>query len=582
MAGTTGHPHSFLKNHNCQRHTMAPSPHHKKSKICLPLIVVAGSLILQAMGVPVHAAQTITVDCSGTDASATQVAYLRGVARPFDLNNSPSVIMSNVETDINSGGLNFLNAVLDNLPDNNTTPDFGPGSDAGLFTYSGGNLAYSVSGNAPLVTTLTNLKNEAHLTLPKTMLQVSGLPYVFNDQADTNDELGCSANGNYYPLPSLTTMAQEQAAKENWISYLNSIYPNAIWIGTQEPSHTLGFSTAYDNGGCSNPTDMDQAIQTNINRFINYWTPIARYLRANDITSGGMQLNAGNSPYYVMAAQSIISAQMPLDYFTIQVYTPSTAVVQAAYQAYQTFQQNPNYQNVKVIIDRYGIQLNQPDWSSASNLISFLQDEAMLMPCASMMYGYALEQSALEGSGSYPRSNLPGVLRWLQNAPAPLRPLTSTSGDLQGIALVQNTAPKEAYVAVWNISPAGTTRSFSVDLNAFSSSLATTNLSITEGAGTNLTTISNSGITVTSGNLISGLSLKANEFLLITLTPPIQVSARRAGADFNLSWTGQFPPYVVQTAGLVTGPWTGALTTGVQSTSFPIGRANAFFRVTTW
>lgn len=395
-------------------------------------------------------------------------------------------------------------------------------TDSQLFTYSAPNLDYSASGNAPLVTTFQDLLNSSVITVPKTTVQVSGMPYVYNVNADPNYEPLCNAVGHYYPLPSLSTTGAEQTAVENWIDYLNSKYPNAIWTGTQEQTHTTGFSTQWDNAGYSNPpsSDMGAAKENNMSRFISYWTPIAQHLHANNIQTGGIQLNAADAQYYASAAQSIISAGMPLDYFALQVYRPSATVFQDAYNAYENFQQNTNYKNVKVIIDRYGLRsagsTTPPDYASASTLIAYLQNEALLMPYADMMYGYNVEQGGLEGNSTNSNTNLPQVLTWLQKALEPLRVVSSSTSDLQGLALVRSTAPQKAYVAVWNDSANGTTYNFSVDLYNLSSSFTTSNLTIQKGSGSTLSIISNSGITI-NGDTISGLSLGANEFLLITL-----------------------------------------------------------------
>jgi hypothetical protein len=94
--------------------------------------------------------------------------------------------------------------------------------------------------------------------------------------------------------------------------------------------------------------------------------------------------------------------------------------------------------------------------------------------------------------------------------------VASSTGDLQALALVRSTAPKKAYVAVWNVSANNSTYNFSVDLYNLNSSFTTSNLTIQKGSGSTLSTISNSGIAI-NGDTISGLSLGANEFLLITL-----------------------------------------------------------------
>jgi hypothetical protein len=57
---------------------------------------------------------TIYVDCSEDDAVvAHQVTYRRGVVESFDLSNTPAAIVANVTADVQSSGVNFLNATFD-------------------------------------------------------------------------------------------------------------------------------------------------------------------------------------------------------------------------------------------------------------------------------------------------------------------------------------------------------------------------------------------------------------------------------------------------------------------------------------
>jgi hypothetical protein len=351
-------------------------------------------------------------------------------------------------------------------------------------------------------------------------VQVSGTPAAYPaGNLDSGYEITCGATGNYYPLPTPGAPTQMvQNALESWISSLNPSVPGAIWIGTQEPSHTLGYSTSFDSGsGCANvpAPQVDAAISNNIQRYISYWTPIAQYLRAHHILSGGIQLNAGNSMFYTSTAAQIISARMPLDYLTIQDYTPSPTVNRSLYSAYQTFQQDPGYLGVKVIIDRYGIALTGNKYRTAAGVISFLQDEADLMPFADMLYGYAVETTGLQSTSTV-NPLLPQVLNWLQSAPAPLRPLTSSTSDLQAFALVQKGPVPKAYIAIWNVSPASVSYTASIAIEGLTSSFTAANLHILRGSGSRLATLNNSNVTV-DANTISGLPVGANEFLLISL-----------------------------------------------------------------
>jgi hypothetical protein len=452
---------------------------------------------------------TIMVDVSEADADvAHQASYRRGEAYGFDIGNptpTPSMIVGKVTSAIASSQINFLNATL----------DLNSSANAGLFDYTPGppkSLLPDTAGSAPIVQAFNLLRSSVSSSVLPAMVQLSGTPAAYSSEIDPSYQFVCSGLGNFYPLPYPGAPSQLAAtAIENWIDSVKPSFPGAIWSGTQEPSHTLGFSTEWSTGTCSNPPSqqMDAAKANNTQRFIAYWTPIAQYLRANHMLSGGVQLNSSDASLYVSTAAEIISAKMPLDYYTIQNYTPSLSVYQALHNAYQTFQQDPNYLGVKILFDRYGMSVGSYDYGTASGAIGFLQSESEMMPYADMVYGYGLENPALNNGALVPK-----ILTWLQAAPTLLRPLTSTTSNLQAFALVQNGPPVRAYIAIWNASPSAHTTS--VVLNSFTGSFTTSNLTILDGIGTTLTQISNSGITV-SGNTISGMTLNPNEFFLISL-----------------------------------------------------------------
>jgi hypothetical protein len=452
---------------------------------------------------------TVTVDVSEDDKDvAHHVTYRRGVVESFDIGNSqrpPSTIVGNVKSDKQAAGINFLNATL----------DINSQDDKDLFTYTPpDDLAASTSGNVPLEETFDLLRREVPSLASHVVVQVSGTPEAYASHLDPDYEPVCNKKGNFYPLPKPgTSMQVAQRAIEDWIKELSSTMPDAIWIGTQEPSHTLGFPVRYNDDGCSKvpESEMDAAISKNIQRFISYWTPIARYLHNHGLLSGGIQLNASNTAYYASSAEQIISAHMPLDYYTVQDYKPSLKVIQAIYSAYEKFQQNPDYLGVKVILDRYAPKLPEKGYDKAKGMISFLEDEAQLLPYADMMYGYNIETSGIEGG----KTLLPQVVKWLQDAPAPLRPLTSTTSDMQAFALVQKDSPASAYVAIWNASSSAVDKA-SIVLDGFASSLDASTLTVLKGSGDTISQVSNADIRVNK-NTISGLSLKPDEFMLISI-----------------------------------------------------------------
>lgn len=114
----------------------------------------------------------INVDVSEADtAVAHQVTYRCGVMEGFDLNRTPAAIVGNVTSDVQSSGINFLNATLDsNFP-----------QDAGLFTYQLPDLTFSTSANAPLVQTFNTLSNDISSSSLQTLVEISGLSVNVNE-----------------------------------------------------------------------------------------------------------------------------------------------------------------------------------------------------------------------------------------------------------------------------------------------------------------------------------------------------------------------------------------------------------------
>lgn len=458
---------------------------------------------------PAPGATNITVDCTQADSVvAQQVTYRRGLLEAVDRGGeSGQAMVADVTQAIQAAGSNLLNATL----------DLNAGPNSRFFNYTAGSppvLEPSTTGTASLVSDLGMLRRAVSTNTLPAVVQVSGTPAAFADYLDPTYLDLCTGNGNFYPLPLTgVPMQVAQNAVAAWISHVNASFAGGIWIGTQEPTHTLGFQDS-SGANCSNPTPAQRTDgeEANIQRFISYWAPIALQLKGQGIKVGGLQLNSGNSAYYSYAAQQIMASQMKLDYFTIQNFAPSAGIIQSLHDAYVLFQQNPDYRQVKVLFDRYGTTKTSGGYSTAVNMIDFLQAESQIMPFADMMYGYTFMGAGIHSSGTL----LPQVLQWLQKAPAPLRPLTSSTSDLQAFALVKAGNPNRAYVAIWNTSPSQTAYTTSVSLNGLSGSFTNKVPVVLKGSGSSITAVNDSHI-VLNGTTISGLQLNWNEFLLISL-----------------------------------------------------------------
>lgn len=456
----------------------------------------------------------VTVDVSQSDESVEQqVTYRRGEVVAFDSSNitsTSSAIVSTIEDDIQHAGINLITATL----------DLSSHANQDYFDYSDG-LPMSLMPNfwatSTLVETFRKLRSLVSATQMPAFIQFSGTPSAFSSELNPDYDFLCGGKGNFYPLPlpgdptSLT-----QSAISIWIESLSKNISNAIWIGTQEPTHTLGFSTAYDpmHRNCSSPnnSELQDGKKLNIDRFISFWTPIAQSLRNISLTSGGVQPNAADSPDYDYVAQKIISAGMPLDYFTIQNYSPSSVVVQAAYAAYRRLHSTPAYRSVKVMMNRYGLSLSGYNYTDARGMMHYLMSESYLMQRADMLYGYSVETAALHTNGTL----LPQVFKWLQESPTPLRPFTSSDDNVQGFALVQTSGVVSGKIAIWNNGTSSAAEDLSLTMTDYPRALSSANVTVLKGSGTAILPYSSKSLSI-KGNTISGLSLASSEFFLLDI-----------------------------------------------------------------
>lgn len=456
----------------------------------------------------------IAVDVSEADeAVAHQVTYRRGEVIAFDpnaSNSSSSTVITKIIADVAAAKINLVTATLDlNSSRDQSFFDYHPGSSTPLRP--------DFAGSSTLTQEWGALRQSMSAARLPAVVQISGTPYVFSGQLDPDYEIVCGAAGNFYPLPLTGAPSQQvQSAVGQWIAGVSATIPDAIWIGTQEPTHTIGYSTAFDpsHRGCSSPDkpQLNTAHTTNIARFIAYWRPIAQELHVAAIRTGGIQLNAGDNPNYSYAAQRIISTGTPLDFFSIQNYNPSSAILAAAYATYEIFRLHPRYDDTKIIMDRYGLSLSGYEYRNASGMMHYLMSESQLMFYADMLYGYSVETSGLHESGTL----LPALLTWLQSAPAPLRPLTTSNSDVQAFALIRTSGVPAGNVAIWNDSPSSTTRSVSLVLQGYPKALSPADVTVLKGSGQAITPFASSQLSIADRS-IRGISLAPNEFLLISI-----------------------------------------------------------------
>jgi len=340
--------------------------------------------------------------------------------------------------------------------------DLNADPNAGMFQLDAATGSLAPNANdAGFVTQLAAVKTAG---VP-TFVQLSGTPRAapatwLDDQDYVSRE---SASGNFYPLPRAANVASVQRAIIDAILATEKKpgLGGNVWIGTQEPTHTIGFSPVATDGSTAcaaprgaSPEEKLECRKNNIRRFIAYWRPIAKALRRNSIKVGGIQLNSHDRDLYVFAADELIATQTPIDTFTIQRYSSFDDIVPRAHEAYERFQRAPGYENVKIAFTRYSFDNNQTAdsrldyFTSAAGMVQLLADEHEIMSHAAMMEGYAYQTSGI----LEPTSLAPTVMAWLQTAPAPLRATTVTNAapGIDAIALVRTGNAPHASVAVWN------------------------------------------------------------------------------------------------------------------------------------
>ena len=499
----------------------------------LPILVTAASLgisffVFENLS-PLPESVTISVDCGAQDAAITnQVTYRRGFVQPIDSSNT------NVDANlpaIMASESNLISAVLDL----NSTAE----GNRNLFVSAKGTL--TPNGDERFLS--DNLQKICNLgSIPRlpAIVQVSGVPSAA--PVSWLDQLWYvsreTATGNFYPLPVPKKISTVQNAVADFIVQQDRRVPGNIWIGTQEPTHTLGFLSnlnVYPGLSdiplvCADAQDTHEGNlvcrQHNIRRYISYWKPIAEKLYQHGIKVGGIELNSHDTSLYGWAADEIIRSGMHIDYFTIQRYSSNENLMQHAHDAYLKFQaargSHMGYENVKVAFDRYSYDngqtggLSKDYFPRSKGMVDFLHNENEIMQYAEMMYGYSYQITALTMKDSI----FPSVLQWLQRAPTPYRPVKFSLPvpGLEAFALVSTGPAPRAFVAILN----GTATGQSVSLEFLNTAVfASKTVTIVKGsdvdaAATGGPVLTQSLSALGKASRLKDLTLAPNDFLLIS------------------------------------------------------------------
>ena len=466
---------------------------------------------------PPDAAVDVFIDV--TDPSRTPILYERGFVQPMN-----AAVDGQTDSTLRalSAGATVSTATIDLNA---------PGTES-QFLLQGSSLTFNPAAPDFVTTRLRTVRAielDAGVAM-KRLVQISGMPAVLSDAGWLDERFipRDGINGNFYPLVAPRYLDDVQGAVTAWVlaKAQQPELAGATWIGTQEPSHTLGFSPLpLEDGGlpCTSiDVDRDDCRMQNINRMIRYWKPIAATLVDAGVAVGGVQLNSHDHDLYAWAAARIVDAGMPLSTFTIQRYSSSPNLMNDAQAAYDVLHRSPGYEAVKISFDRYSFDnqlsgVNDPRsieyFTTSAGAVDFLANEAEIMDHADIMGGYSYQGAALGIPGAW----LGKAIGWLQKAPTNRVPVTSTSRDVSGFALV--TDNRRSSIALYNTS---NVRAHQVTLS-LAHGIAPGNAVVTiyRGSGTDFT--EGSAVltgTIARSTLAQTLDLPPRSFVLIDVTRP--------------------------------------------------------------
>lgn len=316
-----------------------------------------------------------------------------------------------------------------------------------------------------------------------------------------------NTDGDYVPLP--TTGASMTSFQNNFVEWalnadkaLGATY-HSIWIGHQEPTHTLGF--------IDYPTQSLEAKQLNIRRFIDYWKPIASKLRAAGCKVGGIQLPSGANSMYQYAVDYLKQQNVQLDFITHQFYQwGDKADFDAAIKALESYRLQ--YPSAKLFVVRghwYKVccDLDRNEAITTSKgMIWYLKGERFYMDKANLIHGHMYDNNDSDLNKMQFK-----IHTWLNSGlPIKRRPLSGLPTGMDGFVLSSN---GRTSAVVWNTGT--TTQTIALKLNN-ATSPATAKLTIQKASGTSFTNMSSVTWNATT-KTIGNFTVATDEIVLINL-----------------------------------------------------------------
>ncbi len=395
-------------------------------------------------------------------------------------------------------GFGLVNAMIPLYEDRTVNSSDAVGSPLSEFYSTNGAVASRVDAN---LTTLRGVAKDNRMLI---LHQMMGTPTNSETVLFTNDPdyVWNGGANDYAPLPVTNQWDECAAALSDYFRTIvhcdgradagtpddayvdpdpgNLGYPT-IWIGSQEPEHTLGYTDDSIPPDGIGDASRAKSLENN-RRYIRFWSRVAKRMQQQqpDVRIGGIQQNGmeGVTDRYVIAANYWMEWEAgqgetyPIDYFTIQNYkTPADMpTIMANFRKALTTsddigarshqQVRDRFRKTPVLFDRWrhyldGVRATEKD--TAPGLVRFLSGERIIVDQPDV-YGYCAEANGFEDEDGWMTAD---VGAFLVRMPPERRSISFSSPDLDGIAAVNALG---AYVVVWNAS--GTTaHNLALDLN---------------------------------------------------------------------------------------------------------------------
>ena len=338
--------------------------------------------------------------------------------------------------------------------------------------------------------------------------QVSGTPPIF----PTGHAKPSFGHANYFPLPDEgSPMEDWQHLFIEWVTCLDKAVGgdayHSIWLGTQEPTHTLGESRGH---GYESKAEAEK--EENISSFADFWRPIAKGLRAKGALVGGIQLNSGYARHYQRAIDILKEKDLELDFLTFQMYQlADPECLDLAIEALKSYR--AKYPRASILINR-GLWFKQMESESkervgrraghdtSRGMIYFLRAEKLIQERSDFIYGYCIGKPGTDDNMTWT------ILRWLDEAPKGRRTLNGMPSGIDGFFLSDDS---KGCVAVWNDNAEAC--SLNVSISHFDK-IDGGKMRLLAGSGTKIHDCSDK--IHLNESTIEGISLESDQFALLS------------------------------------------------------------------